>query len=146
MLVTRIMQSCQSQSELLHGLTQWIERLRDIQEAQRLELIEYTKPETIKLLDFERDLQQAQEEIAQLKLKNESLRGALRSNLPYMRVFRLGAGLFTAALATLVLLLWSGIAIPFHPVFALIALPVSLGFIIMAYLLINGGDDFSFSS
>src|SRR5207245_4936615 len=55
MLVTRIMQSCQSQSELLHGLTQWIERLRDIQEAQRLELIEYTKPETIKLLDFERD-------------------------------------------------------------------------------------------
>ena len=62
------------------------------------------------------------------------LQAELRKNVPYLQLYRFGAGAFTLSMLSLLIWLFSGIAIPFHPAFALAAIPTSIGFMLMAYL------------
>lgn len=83
----------------------------------------------------------AASEIVALKLELESLRSTLRDNLPYMRVFNFGASIFLAAVISFLSLIWIDIAIPFNPIFAVVALPVSIVFMIMGYMLKSNGKE-----
>jgi hypothetical protein len=62
------------------------------------------------------------------------LQAELRKNVPYLQLYRFGAGAFTLSVLSLLIWLFAGIAIPFHPAFALAAIPTSIGFMLMAYL------------
>ncbi len=86
-------------------------------------------------------LNEAQREIQRLTRTVETLRGSLRTNLPYLRVFRLGAGLFSSAMATFLILMWTGISMPLNPTIAAILIPISIVFMIMAYVLKNYQPD-----
>jgi hypothetical protein len=71
----------------------------------------------------------------QLSLKVEVLQAELRKNVPYLQLYRFGAGAFSLSVISLVAWLLTGVAIPFHPVFALTALPSGVAFMIMAWMI-----------
>ena len=73
--------------------------------------------------------------IRQLETKTRLLESELRRDRPYQRVYRLGAGSFLVALTSVLFWGFTGIAAPFHPVFALIVLPVSIALIVMAFMI-----------
>jgi len=90
-----------------------------------------------KLYETVEKLNEAQKEIQRLTRTVETLRSSLRTNVPYLRVFRLGAGLFSSAMATFLILIWTGISMPLNPTIAAILIPISIVFMIMAYVLKN---------
>lgn len=70
----------------------------------------------------------------QLLLRVELLEADLRKNVPYLQLYRFGAGAFSLSIVSLLAWLLTGIAIPFHPMFALATLPVGVVFMAMAWM------------
>jgi hypothetical protein len=75
-----------------------------------------------------------QSENKQLLLRVELLQAELRKNVPYLQLYRFGAGAFSLSIISLLTWLFAGAAIPFHPMFALAALPVGVVFMVMAWM------------
>jgi hypothetical protein len=81
------------------------------------------------------------EDVEKLKAENSLLhkkvlllQAELRKNIPYLQLYRFGAGAFSLSVLSVLIWLFTGIAIPFHQAFALAAIPTSIGFMLMAYL------------
>ena len=62
------------------------------------------------------------------------LEGQLRSNLPYMQMYKFGAGSLVVAIVSLIVWALTGAGVPFHPVFAALVIPASIGLMVMAFL------------
>jgi hypothetical protein len=71
---------------------------------------------------------------AELHTKVRFLEMQLQADRPYAQLYKLGAGSLFVAVISLVFWGLTGIGAPFHPIFALAAVPVSVGLIGMAFL------------
>ena len=73
-------------------------------------------------------------ELRRLEEKVKFLEAQLHSQMPYLQLYRLGAGSLFVAIISIVIWLLTGTGIPFHPVFAAGVIPAALGVIAMAFL------------
>lgn len=62
------------------------------------------------------------------------LEAQLRSSLPYLQMYKFGAGSLLVAVISLLAWLLTGTGAPFHPVFAVMVIPVAIGLMVMAFL------------
>lgn len=58
----------------------------------------------------------------------------LRSNLPYLQMYKFGAGSLLVAVVSLLVWAFTGTGVPFHPVFAAMVIPAAIGLMVMAFL------------
>jgi hypothetical protein len=73
-------------------------------------------------------------ELRKLEEKVRFLEAQIKSQRPYLQLYRLGAGSLFVAVLSIVVWLITGIGIPFHPIFALGVIPAAIGVIVMAFL------------
>ena len=73
-----------------------------------------------------------------LELKIRFLEHQLQSDTPHLRLYRLGAAGFLASMFSLTVWYFTGIGAPFHPVFSGLSIPVSIGVMVMAFLVRRG--------
>jgi len=73
-------------------------------------------------------------EVRQLKEEIKFLEAQLESQVPYLQLYRFGAGGLFVAIISIVVWLLTGTGIPFHPIFAAGVIPASVGVIVMAFL------------
>lgn len=73
-----------------------------------------------------------------LDAKVQFLEHQLRSQRIDLQLFRFGGGGFLVAVGSLLLWVFTGIGVPFHPVFAALAVPASVGTMVMAFLIHHG--------
>jgi hypothetical protein len=71
----------------------------------------------------------------ELQEKVRFLEAELRADRPYSQLYKLGAGGLFVAVISLVFWIITGIGAPFHPIFSAAVIPVSLGLIVMAFLI-----------
>jgi hypothetical protein len=73
--------------------------------------------------------------VAELQARIRFLEGQLRADLPYLRLYKFGGISLLVALVSLLGWAFTGIGVPFHPVFAAMVIPVAIGVIVMAFYL-----------
>ena len=73
-------------------------------------------------------------EVYQLRDRVKFLEAQLRSNLPYLQMYKFGAGSLLVAIVSLLVWLFTGAGVPFHPVFAAMVVPAAIGLMVMAFL------------
>jgi len=73
-------------------------------------------------------------EVGQLLKRIEFLEAQLRSNVPYLQMYKFGAGSLLVALVSLLVWLFTGTGAPFHPIFAAMVIPAAIGLMVMAFL------------
>jgi len=80
--------------------------------------------------------------LQQLQARVRFLESQLQSDKPHLQLYRFGATTLLISLISLVVWAVDGIGIPFHPLFAAGAIPVSIGVIVMALLTrpVEGSD------
>jgi uncharacterized membrane protein (DUF485 family) len=71
--------------------------------------------------------------VAQLQARVRFLEAQLRADAPYLRLYKFGAISLGLAIVSLIGWAITGIGVPFHPVFAAMAIPVAIGVIVMAF-------------
>jgi hypothetical protein len=79
------------------------------------------------------ELAKLRAENEQLSLKLELLKAELHKNIPSLQLYRFGAGAFSLSVISLLTWLFTGVAIPFHPIFATVIFPVGPIFMAMAW-------------
>jgi hypothetical protein len=77
----------------------------------------------------------ADAEIRRLTERVRFLEAELRTDRPYLQLYRLGASSLLVSALSLMVWALTGIGIPFHPIFAGCVIPASLGVIAMAFLI-----------
>jgi hypothetical protein len=70
----------------------------------------------------------------QLSTEIELLKAELRKNVPYLQLYRFGAGAVSLSIISLICWLVSGVSMPFHPAFAITTLPVGIAFMAMSWI------------
>jgi hypothetical protein len=70
-----------------------------------------------------------------LKLKIELLEHQLQCDRSHLQLFRLGAASLFISLLSILFWWRTGVGAPFHPVFAAVVMPVSVGLMAMAFLI-----------
>jgi hypothetical protein len=78
--------------------------------------------------------EEASPELAQLQARIGFLEEQLRSRLPYLQMYRFGAGSLLVAVVSLLVWVVTGAGAPFHPVFAVMVIPAAIGLMVMAFL------------
>ena len=73
-------------------------------------------------------------EVQPLLDKIKSLEIQLRSNLPYLQMYKFGAGGLLVAIVSLIVWAFTGSGVPLHPVFAALVIPAAIGLMAMAFL------------
>ena len=73
-------------------------------------------------------------EVQPLLDKIKFLEGQLRSTLPYLQMYKFGAGSLLVAIVSLIVWAFTGAGVPFHPVFAALVIPAAIGLMAMAFL------------
>lgn len=72
--------------------------------------------------------------IRDLEQKIQFLQSQLHTQEPYLQLYRLGASGFFMSLVSLITWFLFGLGVPFHPIFAAVVIPASVGVMIMAFL------------
>lgn len=80
-------------------------------------------------------------EVQPLLDKIKSLEIQLRSNLPYLQMYKFGAGSLLVAIVSLIVWAFTGAGVPFHPVFAALVIPAAIGLMAMAFLVRRENPD-----
>jgi len=70
-----------------------------------------------------------------LQMKIRLLENQLQCDRSYLQLFRLGAASLLVSLLSILFWWITGVGAPFHPVFAAVVLPVSVGLMAMAFLI-----------
>ncbi len=96
--------------------------------------------DNLELLNEERlrsveDRRRFQEERNQLETKSLLLEHQLHCDRPYLQVFRLGAASLLLAVLSLLVWFFTGVGVPFHPVFATATILAAMAAIVMAFLI-----------
>lgn len=73
------------------------------------------------------------ESVPQLQARIRFLETQLYADQPYLRLYRVGGLSLFAALISLLSWVVLGIGVPFHPIFAVMTIPVAIGIVIMAF-------------
>jgi hypothetical protein len=73
-------------------------------------------------------------EVFQLQDRVKFLEAQLRSTLPYLQMYKFGAGSLLVAVISLLVWVVTGAGVPFHPVFAVMVIPAAIGLMVMAFL------------
>lgn len=73
-------------------------------------------------------------EVQLLLDKIKSLEIKLTSSLPYLQMYKFGAGSLLVAVVSLIVWAFTGAGVPFHPVFAALVIPAAIGLMVMAFL------------
>ena len=76
-----------------------------------------------------------EESVAQLQARIRFLEAQLRADLPYLQIYKFGGTSVLVAIVSLAAWAITGIGVPFHPVFAAMAVPVAIGVMVMAFFL-----------
>jgi len=81
------------------------------------------------------DRRRFQEEMNQLDTKSRLLEHQLHCDRPYLQVFRLGAASLLLAVLSILVWFFTGVGVPFHPVFAAATIPAAMAVVVMAFLI-----------
>ena len=103
------------------------------QAALILEQHEYVSP----ISDYLLKIKKTESHLDRIALEDRVriLEHFLSCDRPYLHLYRLGACSLLAALLSLLTSMLLGVGIPFHPVFAIVVTPASLGVMVMAFLI-----------
>ncbi len=83
---------------------------------------------------LERAIESAESDKSKLEEKIRFLHHQLQSDKLHLQLYRYGAGGFLVSSLSLLVWVFTGVAAPFHPTFAALAIPVSIGVMAMGFL------------
>jgi len=81
----------------------------------------------------ETNLTEYRDRIAHLERELQILRRQALMDKPHVYLYRLGAGLLFVSCLSLLMWYFTGVAVPFHPIFAGVTIPISIFIVVMAF-------------